>query len=345
METSFGPVLVGDQALSEVDQWWSQHEATVTSVHIVVDSNTLQSCAHPFLSSLPSFPEIQFLELEPGEESKSPEVLAQLWVALAEQGADRNSLLIGLGGGIVTDVTGMLAATFMRGIRHILVPTSLLAMADAAIGGKNGINVMGVKNLAGTFKSAELTAVWPGFLNTLPEDEWRQGLAESLKHAILHGGALWESAQHWERRGRVMDDLEAIIAVKISVVASDAKEQGARKQLNLGHTMAHAIESVTGGQIAHGDAVAAGMWMEAGIARERGLLTEQECMSIQDIIDRFFKRVTWDGNLWTWMQLDKKREADNVYMSLPTGIGQGAPAVVVESQEVNQVIETYALRT
>lgn len=345
MKTSFGPIVIGAQAIDAVDQWWIEFGESVSSVHILVDSNTLQVCAHPFLAALPHFPEVQFLEVDPGEESKSPEVLAQLWVALAEQGADRKSLLIGLGGGVVTDITGMLSATFMRGIRHMLVPTSLLAMVDAAIGGKNGINVMGAKNLAGTFKASELTAVWPAFLETLPEDDWRQGLAEAIKHALLAGGDLWASAKSWQSADQIMADLELLIQVKVDVVEADATEQGLRKQLNLGHTIGHALEAVTGGVIPHGDAVAAGIWMECWIAAQRGWLTDQERQSVHDTIDRHWPRLTWEGNLWTWMQLDKKREADEVYMSLLVGIGQGAPAVTVQAEEVQQAIATYGLRS
>lgn len=203
--------------------------------------------------------------IKPGEESKSLDVVGRLSQEWLEGGLDRNSLIINIGGGVVSDLGGFAASVFKRGIRFINIPTTLLAMVDASVGGKTGVNLRGAKNQIGTFTSAEEVIVWTGFLKWLPKRELNSGFAECLKHAFLQGGEPLRLIGH----GLPADHaqwpalVEVSVKFKDSVVKADLYENGPRKILNFGHTVGHAFESASLLQGStpwlHGEAVAAGM--------------------------------------------------------------------------------------
>ena len=231
---------------------------TVTHVHCL-----------PLLSAWVEERGVEVLTMEAGDVAKNLDTLSSIWQHLTEKGASRHSLLINLGGGVVTDLGGFAAATFKRGIDFINIPTTLLSMVDAAVGGKTGINFAGLKNEIGAFRSAVDVIVDTTFLRTLDNENISSGYAEMLKHALLHNAAMW--AEHLEQDLQ-HPDYEALarlvqqsIEVKERIVGEDPHEKGLRKALNLGHTFGHAFESLAlsqGRPVLHGYAVAWGIVCE-----------------------------------------------------------------------------------
>lgn len=231
---------------------------TVTHVHCL-----------PLLSAWVEERGVQVLTMEAGDVAKNLDTLSSIWQQLTEKGASRHSLLINLGGGVVTDLGGFAAATFKRGIDFINIPTTLLSMVDAAVGGKTGINFAGLKNEIGAFRSAVDVIVDTTFLRTLDNENICSGYAEMLKHALLHNAEMWadhlqQDLQHpdYEALARLV---QQSIDVKERIVGEDPHEKGLRKALNLGHTFGHAFESLAlsqGRPVLHGYAVAWGIVCE-----------------------------------------------------------------------------------
>jgi 3-dehydroquinate synthase len=322
--TSFGPVYMDEtvQALPERIVGLS-----VSQVFLLADSNTADSCV-PLIK--PFFPDAQLLVIPAGETSKTLRQSESIWSFLLHHGADRKSLILNVGGGMICDLGGFSAACFQRGIRFIHVPTSLLAMTDAAIGGKVGVDFQGFKNYIGLFHSAEFTWIHTSFLQTLPPDEIRNGLAEIVKHAILGSPALWEKLEslpdpepaNWE------EVLALSIPVKIKVIENDPQENGMRKSLNFGHTIGHSLESYfmhSPTPLSHGQCVTLGMLAETKMALDLGKITSYEFDRIQKLLVRLLPLpriiVPAYDELQTWMMKDKKNTGNSLSFSLPTGIG------------------------
>ena len=236
--------------------------------------------------------EVFDLTIPAGEESKSLSVATELWEALAMLGIDRSDIIIGLGGGVVGDVAGFVASTYLRGIDCAQVPTSLLAMVDSSIGGKTAVNLSGGKNLVGTFKQPVYVAVDLETLSTLPAEEWENGFAEIAKSAIVDGTEFYQ----W-----LTDNIDALVAhdeptvqqaivlaltFKARVVAQDELEKGPRECLNYGHTFAHALETVSNYAISHGRAVTEGMRFAARLGIEAHGIPEQFVQDQDDLLNR-----------------------------------------------------------
>ena len=222
---------------------------------ILVDENTFQHCLPLLIGSVEALQEADFIEVPVGEDCKSLEVAAQVWQTLLEGEADRQSVVVNLGGGCVCDLGGFVAAGYKRGIRHIHVPTTLLGMTDAAIGGKTAVDFGGVKNSIGHFYPAALTVLEPAFLETLPQEELTNGLMEMVKTAAVTDPTLFHqmlSSFHFP-----LSTIKEVARIKARVVKADPYDQGIRKILNFGHTFGHAIEVYRG--LPHGIAVGIGM--------------------------------------------------------------------------------------
>lgn len=225
---------------------------------ILLDENTFQCCLPQLVSRVEALQEAEFVEVPVGEECKNLEVAAQVWQTLLEGEADRQTVIVNLGGGSVCDLGGFVAAGYKRGIRHINVPTSLLAMVDAAIGGKTAVDFGGVKNSIGHFYPAALTVIEPAFLDTLPQDEMLNGRMEMVKTAAvtdsdLYAQLLADSDVGDVGRRQVVD----VARIKARVVKVDPYDHSIRRILNFGHTFGHAIEVYSG--LPHGLAVGVGM--------------------------------------------------------------------------------------
>ncbi len=242
-------------------------------VFVLVDDNTFTQVLPLFKAESEAVKHAEVIITPPGDVNKTIEAAQDIWKQLSDKGATRSSVLVNIGGGMVTDLGGFVAATFKRGIRFINVPTSLLGAVDAAVGGKTGVNFAGLKNEVGAFVDADTVIVTTEFINTLPKQEVLSGYAEMLKHALLDDKATLASLFNYDiTNARVQSDpdkllslVQTSIGVKSGIVESDPHEAGARKALNLGHTIGHAFESLAmerQSPIPHGYAVAWGLVAE-----------------------------------------------------------------------------------
>jgi 3-dehydroquinate synthase len=271
------------------------------------------------------------LEVAPGEEQKRLATVERLAEQMAEAGADRDSVLIALSGGVLGDMTGFLAAGYMRGIRYIQAPTTALAQIDSAIGGKTGVNLAAGKNLFGAFHHPLAVYADTAVLGTLPEAELRAGLQEAVKAGIIRDRGLFEYMEA-HREAVLAGDVAALthviaesVRVKAKVVAADEKESGERMLLNLGHTLGHAIEAATKYKaLLHGEAVAWGMIAAIGIAERRALVTSDEAERMGRVIRAYgpLKSFSADvGELVALTAKDKKNRSGSRSFVLPVGIG------------------------
>jgi 3-dehydroquinate synthase len=298
-----------------------------------------------FLTTFATAPTL--LEVPAGEQHKRLATVERLLEELAQHGADRDSVLLAFGGGVLGDMTGFLAATYMRGIRYIQVPTTALAQIDSSIGGKTGVNLAAGKNLAGAFYHPLAVYADIDTLTTLPAAELRAGLQESVKAGIIRDAALFTFLE--QNAGAILAcdpvALTRVIAdsvrMKATVVANDEKESGERMLLNLGHTLGHAIEAATGyTQLLHGEAVAWGMLAAAAIAKRRGLITVAEHDRIERVVLTYgpLKRFEADAaQLVALTAKDKKNRSGARSFILPRGIGD---AVVVKDVTVDELMVT-----
>ncbi|KAA2223208.1 3-dehydroquinate synthase [Chryseobacterium sediminis] len=306
------------------------HEKSFSKIFILVDENTHEYCLPILLGNMETDLGFEILEIEAGEEMKNIQTANQLWEILTEMQADRKALVINLGGGVITDMGGFVASTYKRGIQFINIPTTLLSMCDASIGGKTGIDLMHYKNMVGTFAFPEQIFIFPKFLETLPFKELRSGFAEMLKHGLI------ADKNHWNQLIQVRKlEVETVIPhiqtsmnIKQDVVDKDFHEQNIRKTLNFGHTIGHAVESLClqqGNPILHGEAVAMGMIAEAHLAYLENLISETDANTIIENVQRYYPYLDIsdfkDEDITALLLNDKKNTDSKINFSLLSGIG------------------------
>ncbi|MFN7100541.1 MAG: 3-dehydroquinate synthase family protein, partial [Flavobacterium sp.] len=271
------PIYFNEEAYQELNIHLQNN--SYSSIFIIVDTNTNELCLPNFLPLLETDVAIEIIEFEAGEENKNIETCVQIWNVLTELGADRKSLVINLGGGVVTDLGGFVASTFKRGIDFIHIPTTLLSMVDASVGGKNGVDLGNLKNQIGVINVPLMVLIDTQYLETVPQTEMRSGLAEMLKHGLIYDRAYWN--QFLDLAAIDYADFDALIyrsvEIKNEIVTQDPTEKNIRKALNFGHTLGHAIESyflesIEKTTLLHGEAIAVGMILESFIAMKKGLL-------------------------------------------------------------------------
>lgn len=271
----------------------------------------------------------RLIRVAPGEAYKNQQTVDYIIQELIELEADRNTLLVGVGGGVITDLTGYVASVYMRGIRFGFAPTSILAMVDAAIGGKNGIDIGLYKNMVGTIRQPEFLIYDYAFLSTLPVEEWVNGFAEVIKHACIKDPILFTSLERYSLHDYQQDStllaglVERNAAIKNAVVISDTYEQGDRKLLNFGHTIGHAIENLHG--IPHGHAVSIGMVAACGLSEKLGGLPFEEAKRIIQLLAKYHLPVdieTRYGKVFEVLKMDKKRKQDSMQFILLKKIGE-----------------------
>ena len=264
-----------------------------------------------------------------GEQAKSLVTLDEIYRRLIELGADRSTFILGIGGGIVTDIAGFVASTYMRGVEFGFITTTLLGSVDASVGGKNGVNVGGFKNMVGTFSQPNFVICDVALLHSLPNREFRAGLAEVIKTAILGDEELFERLEQTSfEELRQNDELlsEIIIRsvkVKASVVAEDEREGGRRRILNLGHTIAHAIEKCTS-KFSHGEAVAIGLFHITNTSLSQNNIAESDAKRIFTLLSRYGFDTSLQierKQLFDAIKGDKKRSGNTLHIILPTAIG------------------------
>jgi 3-dehydroquinate synthase len=263
-----------------------------------------------------------------GEQSKNLSLIDEIVQMLLEMDFQRDSLLIGVGGGVVTDIAGFVASVYMRGMRFGLMPTTLLGMCDAAIGGKNGVNSGNSKNMIGTIRQPEFIAVLTGFLETLPEQEFLNGMAEIIKHSIISGDDFFEFLKTNQKQ--ILDQDKEVLRqmiqksadIKHGIVQKDVDDQDVRHILNLGHTIAHALESLT--EHLHGECVAIGMAMDSSIAKNMNLTDEDSAEKMKNLIRGYGLPVKTEFNSKALMEKisgDKKRRENHIRYVLPVAPG------------------------
>jgi 3-dehydroquinate synthase len=325
-----------------------------SKIFILVDENTSQYCLPHLLNNLVTEIEIEIIELEVGEIHKNIETCTEVWGALSELGGDRKSVLINLGGGVISDLGGFVACTFKRGIDFINIPTTLLSMVDASIGGKNGVDLGNLKNQIGIIREPKAVIVDTHFLNTLPQNEMRSGLAEMMKHGLIFDKKYWDKFKNLKDLNTVdLDNLiHQSIQIKNTIVCEDLTENGIRKSLNFGHTLGHAIESyflendskIT---LLHGEAIAVGMILESYISKEKNLLTNEEFQEIKYIVNDVFEKIEFTPfdieKIIELLIFDKKNEFGKVQFALLDGIGKIKINQESDNTLIYKAFEDYSL--
>jgi len=336
------PVLIGGGSLAGLGPAiHAQGYAGGTRVLVVTNPVVREHYGATALASLREVGlDAELLELEAGEEQKTPATVALIHGACFAQKLERGSLIVALGGGVVGDMAGFAAATWLRGIALVQVPTTLLAMVDAAIGGKTGVNHPGGKNLIGAFHQPKLVLIDPTMLNTLPEREFRAGMAEVIKYGVIGDPELFtdlEKAAHQNPRAGLAS-LEAVgpdllqrllersAGAKAQVVAADEREGGLRAILNYGHTLGHAVETLSGyGTYLHGEAVGLGMLAAGEISLAMGLWQHGDQQRQRAVIASAGLPLAWPAldpqAVLACLQGDKKVRHGKVRFVLPTAIG------------------------
>ncbi|GEM51912.1 3-dehydroquinate synthase [Empedobacter brevis] len=323
---------------------------TFSSIFFLVDENTHVHCLPILLADLDNISAYEILEIDAGEENKNIDTVTNLWLALSELGADRHSLVINVGGGVLTDMGGFMASTFKRGIKFINIPTTLLSMVDASAGGKNGIDLEGMKNMVGTFNQPEMVLIDPKFLLTLEQRQVKSGLAEMLKHGLIKNRDHWDNLVQLPSHDAkslapfIMDSIH----LKENVVESDPYEKGERKILNFGHTIGHAIESEsleTDFPLLHGEAIVIGMIIETFLSYDQELISKIDLEEVCESFSSMYALNTIDmkifPNLMEWMKHDKKNQNNSINFSLINKIGNCRYDVVCTEDEIRQAFEKY----
>ncbi len=327
-------------------------DAAYSSIFILVDANTHEHCLPRFLADLETGANLEVVEIDAGEEYKNIETCSGLWAALSELGADRKSLMINLGGGVVTDMGGFVASTFRRGIDYINVPTTLLAMVDASVGGKTGVDLGTLKNQVGVLSNPKMVLVEPYYLGTLPRKELRSGFAEMLKHGLISDESYWDALIEggYEDLEDLALNIRQSIVIKNEVVLEDPTEQNYRKILNFGHTLGHAIEShfmdaVSQKRLLHGEAIAMGMILAGYLSTEICGLNPKKRDKITTTIFNFYDKVLVTEKdisaIISLLKFDKKNSHGHIYFVLLEKIGKPIFDQMATNDSINNAFDYY----
>ena len=324
-------ITIGENLLATLSARLDRLPGVRTSrVFVVTSPEIWRLWSEPFLASFSGRQPV-ILMLPAGEQHKRLQAVETLAEQMAQHGADRDALLIAFGGGVIGDITGFLAAIYMRGIPYVQVPTTFLAQVDSSVGGKTGVNLAAGKNLIGSFHQPLAVFADPALLTTLPEAEFLAGIQESVKAAIIQSDSLFLELEQNEQLARKMNlvlmlsVLRQSIQIKADIVMSDERESGARMLLNFGHTLGHAFEAATQYRsLLHGQAVAYGMLAAIHVALGRGLVSEAEAVRMRELILAFgsLPPVEVDpAHLVALTAADKKNRSGRRAFILPTAIG------------------------
>lgn len=334
------------------DLWFELDELGVSErrVMIITDSNVRSLHAEDLLEALKDkCLKACMFSFEAGEEHKTLDTVKEAYTVLIEEGFDRKDLLLAVGGGVVGDVTGYVAATYLRGVDFVQIPTTLLAQADSSIGGKTGVDFDGYKNMIGAFKMPALVYMNLSTLSTLSERQYYNGFAEIMKHGLIKDASFyeWLISNMYEICERDLEVLEEMIiqscTIKKLVVEKDPMEQGERALLNFGHTIGHAIEKAKGFSLLHGECVALGCVAAAYVSWKRELLTMEEYYEIRDMFVPFNLPITVENidpeEILRLIKSDKKMEAGKVKFVLLKRIGKSMIDKTVKEEEILAAIK------
>jgi 3-dehydroquinate synthase len=321
---------------------------TYSSLFILCDENTCMHCLPVLIPSCPELASAHVIEIDSGETSKSLEFCAHIWQTLMENNADTNSLIINLGGGVISDLGGFTASVYKRGVDFVNIPTTLLAMADASIGGKTGIDFNNLKNAIGTYTQPQAVVVNPEFLKTLPVIHYRNGFAEIFKIALVADKKLWNILKSWEDLKNAGELIQRSIELKNKIVLKDPFDKGVRKVLNFGHTLGHALEVLlleTGNELHHGEAVYIGMMMESHIAFQKKMLTKAQLLEVITVLRSMFElRNITEVPVNYILELFKnykKAAGDKIMCSLINSIGSCRVNIEVNERQIKKAMDFY----
>ena len=335
---------------------WEKLFATIkaksySSIYVLVDTNTKTHCLAQFERHFSQ--DYTLLIMDAGETNKQLATCTSLWQSLSDQKADRNALMINVGGGVVTDLGGFVACTYKRGIDFVNIPTSLLAMVDASVGGKTGVDFQGLKNQIGIIREPELVIIDNCFLETLPHDELRSGFAEMLKHGLIADADYFSllAQKQIDLDDQISDHIRHSVQIKSQVVHQDPFEKGLRKILNYGHTLGHAIEThflehPTKKRLLHGEAIAIGMIMEAELSFRTTDLTIDERNQIKDVFSSIYEYVAIDDRdllaIKELLKHDKKNESNQIRFVLLEQIGKAVIDCLVSEEDIDAAFRFYS---
>lgn len=308
-------VFFNDEGYGQLNAYLQEHG--IKKIFILVDDNTGSDCLNLFLNKLKPGISSEVITVHAGEKFKNINTCTAVWKKLTLLDADRKSLLINLGGGMVTDLGGFVASTFKRGIRFINIPTTVLSMVDAAVGSKTGVDLDNLKNLIGIFANPEMVLIDSNFLKTLSNREFQSGIAEILKYGLTFDAKLLDEiySDNWKDNKKLNDIVYTSIAIKNDVVLKDLKESNLRKMLNFGHTVGHAVESYylenpDLPDLLHGEAIAIGMVVEGYLSHKLYHFPMDQLQKLTAYIHKIFGKITIDkqsyGPIIELMKYDKK---------------------------------------
>ncbi|MDR0971488.1 MAG: 3-dehydroquinate synthase [Bacteroidales bacterium] len=331
--------------LSELNKYLSQFP--LSKKFILLDENTYSLCLPHLIENVEEVLGAEILEIEAGEKSKNLSIVEQLSEALLSSCADRDSILISLGGGVITDIGGFLASIYKRGIKHIAVPTTLLAMVDASIGGKTGVNVGEIKNSVGTFNFQTKVFYHKDFLNTLDYKQILNGTAEMIKIALVSDALLWENMKQSKpigEKGFNFDFIQRCIDLKQDIVSRDEKDRNERKILNFGHSFAHAIETFclkNEIDILHGQAVISGIFYAIKLSVSLLNFSKTKSEEILNYITQYYDIFPIKDNidvLLSFMKNDKKNRENGFNFVLLEDISKPKIDVVVQKEDILDIL-------
>lgn len=341
-------IHIGENSFNALNKFLEKK--TYSHYYILCDEHTFENCLPALLFHSPKLNEAEIIELESGEDKKTLETCTQVWGALTDTGADKKSLLINLGGGVISDLGGFVASTFKRGIDFINIPTTLLSMVDASVGGKTGVDFEGIKNHIGTTYEPKGIFINSNFLETLSERQIKNGYAEIIKIALIADINFWKELKKLKTSKEFSSEnvITKAIELKNHIVKIDLHEKNLRKSLNFGHNIGHALESALIAQnkdILHGEAIAAGMIMETEIACSLKRISVKEQKEITDYILSIYKNIKitkeTETQLLKYILHDKKNEGNDLCFALPKGIGNYELYCGVKTEAIKKAISNY----
>ena len=328
------------------------------NILLLTDDNTRDNCLDIFMQSLCEIDQnINKImnsiacnySMKPGENSKNIIESNKIWEFLISKGFKRNSLIINIGGGMVSDIGGFVASTYMRGINFVNVPTTLLGMVDASIGGKTGIDFNKLKNIIGSFEFAKQILIDFSFLNSLSKKQFNSGFAEMIKHSLIDSVSQWEEIKKINSSDEVSKDMiYRSIQTKINIIENDPREINIGKHLNYGHTLGHAIETHLLGsdrEILHGEAISIGLILETYISFLYNKIDYQKACEVKSFVNRFYKKIEFNSSdinkTIDLLSFDKKNYDDTPMFVLLNDIGSPVINQVVERKEIEKAFKYY----
>jgi len=346
-------VFISNDIAKEINRFLKLNKMKYSKLFILVDENSLKFCYPQLVEKIEAFEDGEIIEIDSGEQSKTIEVCVQIWSALSEYGADRKSLFVNIGGGVIGDMGGFIASTFKRGIDFINIPTTLLSQVDASIGGKVGVDLNHLKNEIGVFNNPAAVFINSNFLNTLDKRQILSGFAEIIKHALIADENYWKKVMNADFADlNSFDELiKTSVHIKNTIVLEDPIEQNVRKVLNFGHTIGHAIETFSlehenKKHLLHGEAIAVGIVCEAYLSHKICKLSKEQLKEINEFIIGKFKSVKLDEldfhRLIELMQHDKKNEKGDINFSLLSAIGK---CEINKKAKADQIIDSLKYYT